>query len=127
MKGIFVHEDKVPYAHLIARGNKLIETRTKRTLHSCLGERVAIIATAKGKRPMVVGYADVVWEEFFSADYLNAIRHATYIPVGDEFDRYVERDGVKGKWCYYMGWASACTPFPLPDDAVRHGRAWCEF
>ena len=34
---------------------------------------------------------------------------------------------ANGKWFYHLANAEECTPYPLPENAVRHGRSWCEF
>lgn len=121
MKGIFVNEDEVHYADAIVEAFKPVETRSRNMLSACVGERVAIISTKRNRKPMVVGYADMVGNIFLSAEWLNANRHLTMIPEGSKYDN------DKGKWGYWMSNAEKCDPYELPSSAIRHGRSWCEF
>lgn len=123
MKGIFVNENGgIRYAQMIVKGYKPIETRHRNMLSSLVGERVAIVRTHRGKTPVVLGYATILWAEHYNKEYMDAIRSLTLIPEGSEHDA-----GRNGKWCYYMADPVQCTPYPLPSSAVRHGRSWCEF
>ena len=127
MKAMFINEDGVPYAHLIVSGKKLIETRTRNMLLPLVGERVAIVSTRKGKPAMVIGYADVQNYAFCPVNLLDMWRNETCIPKGDTYDSLGKRNGRQGKWFYELYNAEPCKPFPLPENAVRHGRSWCEF
>lgn len=127
MKGFFTNENRVPYAGLIVSRQKPIETRTRNMLASLVGERVAVISTKRGREPMVVGYAYMRSYFFLTEEVLDSIRNLTRIPRGDSFDKYGTHNGVRGKWCYEMTGAEPCEPYPLPAQAVRHGRSWCEF
>ena len=127
MKAMFVNEDGVKYAQLIVSGKKLIETRTRNMLLPLVGERVAIVSTRKGHKPMVVGYANVQNYAFCPVTMLDMWRNETMIPKGDTYDNLGWRDGRQGKWFYELYNAEPCEPFPLPSSAVRHGRSWCEF
>lgn len=125
MKGIFVNEDGgIRYAQAIVQGYKPIETRSRNMLSACVGERVAIIRTRKGKSPMVVGYASIPYGYWMPQDIMNGetMRSMTCIPAGSQYD-----SGPNGKWCYHMADPEECQPYPLPTSAVRHGRSWCEF
>ena len=127
MKAMFVNEDGVPYAQLIVTGKKLIETRTKNMLLPLVGERVAIVSTHKGKKPMVVGYANVQNYSFCPITLLECWRRETMIPKGSTYDNLGKRNGKQGKWFYELYKAEPCKPYPLPTSAVRHGRSWCEW
>ncbi len=121
MRGIFVNENGgIPYAVAIVHGIKPYETRTRNMLRPLIGERVAIIRTRRGKNPLVVGYARIASAERRGAAWLDANRDKTLIPPGCEYD-------TPSRWCYAMVEAERCDPYPLPTDAVRHGRSWCEF
>ena len=122
-QGIFVADDgKIHYADYIVDRLKPVETRAKDMLHAVVGLRVAIIRTGSGKKPMIIGYADVVSSARLNGRWLDENRHLTMIPKGSKYD-------VNGwaKWCYFLENAERCEPFPLPEDAIRHGRSWCEF
>lgn len=122
MYGIFIRIDSgVMYAVEIATGRKLYETRTRNMLSKCIGQRVALIQTGKG-RPQIVGYADITGVEFQTAAWMAANRNLTRIPAGSKFD-----SDSRGKYCYKMENAVQCAPYELPETAVRHGRSWCEF
>ncbi len=128
MYGIFVNEDgAVKYAHEIVARRKPIETRTKNMLSALVGERVAIISTHRGRKPMIIGYADMTRYEFCPFTLLEMYRPLTLIPKGSFYDNLGTRDGIQGKWFYWFQNAEECEPYPLPDDAIRHGRSWCEF
>ena len=123
MYGIFVNENGgIHYASAMAAGYKTIETRSRDMLKNLVGKRVEIIRTHRGKNPVIVGSVDIVAKSFCKAE---------------EFENYFNKHGVppgslyaphgKGKWFYHLENAKACEPYPLPTDAIRHGRSWCEF
>lgn len=122
MKGIFVNQlsaHGIPYADLIVMGKKKIETRSRNMLSACLFERVAIIRTMKGKKPIVIGYANI-----------SSVRHMMNTKAAECFAETFVPDGSKyanNRWFYWMTDAEKCKPYPLPANAVRHGRSWCEF
>lgn len=123
MCGIFVNENGcVHYAQLIAEGIKTIETRNRNMLKSLVGKRVAIVKTRRGKLPMIVGYVDITGSWFCPINMYDQYRDQTLVPVGSSYDVH-----GKGKWFYYLENAEECFPFPLPEDAVRHGLSWCEY
>lgn len=120
MKGMFVNENERPYAEGIVIGTKTIETRSKNMLAPLVGERVAVIRTVSGRKPWVVGYVDIVSAARKDRAFLDANRRKTKIPVGSPYDTPV-------RWCYFLSNPEPCKPYLLPDDAIRHGRSWCEF
>lgn len=123
MRGIFVNENGgIPYAAAIVQGIKPIETRSRDMLRSLVGERVAVIRTRRGKTPTVMGYVDIVAKAFCHADEFDRYREQTLIPPNSAYDV-----NGKGKWFYHLANAERVNGFPLPSDAVRHGRSWCEF
>ena len=123
MYGIFVNSDGcVPYADAIVSGIKTIETRNRDMLRDLLGTRVAVVSTHRGKNPTIVGYVSIVSRLFVNAKAFEIFRDATLIPVGSKYDVH-----GKGKWLYGLADAEKCEPYPLPKNAVRHGRSWCEF
>ena len=122
MYAIFVNEDGgVPYAKAIVQGYKPIETRTRNMLGKLVGHRVAVIRTRRGKRPMMIGYVDIVSAEYRTAEWLDANRDLTLIPEGSKHDCT-----GKGKWCYTLANPNEQEPYPLPKWAIRHGRSYCE-
>ena len=123
MLGIFVNENGgVHYAAAIAAGVKPYETRSRNMLRACIGQRVDVIRTRRGKRPVIVGQVDIVGAEFKTAAWLDANRELTLIPPGPAYDC-----NGRGKWCYKLENATACSPRELPVGVVRHGRSYCEY
>lgn len=120
MYGIFINDHSFPYTQEILLQHKTIETRTRNTLKKLIGKRVAIIRTGKGK-PQIVGYVTIAKAAFCPADLFDSFRNKTLIPCGDPYD------SKAGKWFYYLENAEKCTPYPIPENAVRHGRVWVEF
>lgn len=122
MKGIYVNDDEFPFTTYIVNGVKTIETRTKDMLYRLHGHRVAIIRTKKGKAPEVVGYATLTGRFKMSAEELRVMRDSTCIPVGSSYDI---KDGYK--WGYRLSEAKKCDPYPVPKEAIKHGRSWAEW
>ena len=123
MYGIFVNQDGgIPYADAIVRGYKTIETRSRNMLKHLVGHRVAVIRTRRSKSPVVVGYVDISGAEFCPASLFDSHRGETLIPPGSQFDV-----NGQGKWFYRLANAEQAKAYALPADAIRHGRAWCEF
>ncbi len=123
MIGVFVNSKHVPYARKIVEGSKLFESRTKNTLKKLVGKRVGIIETGNGY-PMIVGEVTIGNPRFVTKRMWDGLYRAlSCVPYGSEYDASDE-----GKWCYEMK-----EPIPydepifLPKNAIRHGRAWCEF
>ncbi len=123
MKAMFVESTRcVPYARAIVQAYKPLETRGKNMLSALVGERVAVVETGRGKKPMVVGYVTVTKAERLGVFWLDTHRNLTLIPEGSRYDSH-----GKCKWGYWLSDPEECEPYPLPSSAVRHGRSWCEF
>ena len=125
MYGIFVNENGgVHYAQAIVQGVKRVETRHKNMLNKLNGCRVAIVRTRRGKKPMILGYVNIDAIDWYSQEIANSekMRKFTLIPEGSQYD--ARKDGV---YFYWLSHPEECAPYPLPADAVRHGRSWCEF
>jgi len=122
MKGIFVNENSFHYAWLIVNGYKEVETRRRNMLSALIGERVAVIRTKRGEKPSIIGYVTIVSSEFCPASEFNKYFGKHFVLPDSEY----ACDG-KGKWFYWLDDAYACVPQPLPENAIRHGRSWCEF
>lgn len=124
MYGVFINEDRVAWAQLIVQRIKLAETRSRNMLKRLVGDRVAIISTQRGRKPMIIGYADITSADFVSAeDFFSpewVLKHQ--VLPGMEY-----ACTGKGKWCYTMSNAEPCEPYLLPEDAIRHGRSYVEF
>ena len=121
LKGIFVNDSGIRYAAAIVGGYKTIETRSRNMLSALVGSRVAIIQTGRGA-PVVIGYATITASAFCPSDRFSDYFGQHLVPPGSRYD-----SNGRGKWFYYLSDAETCTPYPLPADAVRHGRSWCEF
>ncbi len=126
MKGIFVNNEDgiVRYADAIVEGFKTVETRNRNMLSACVGERVCIISTRSGKKPVVIGSVVITHAFPMTRAWLEENRKQTLIPKGSKYDNNGE-----GKWCYFLAdpVRFGIHSYPLPDNAVRHGRSWCEW
>lgn len=116
--GMFINDRKCSFTPLILSRVKAYETRNHDMLRELVGHRCAIIRTGYGK-PMVVGYADVTGS--FTSD--NEIDRRAAMIYGTCYDC---KPHTK-KHFYRLENAEACKPYPLPDDAIRHGRSWAEW
>lgn len=129
MKGMFVNESGgVHYALMLAHGLKTIETRNRDMLSALVGERVAVIRTRHGKTPQIVGYVTITRKAFCKAEdfdkyFENRVNGSHFVLPQS---RFYPHDG-RGKWFYFCEEAEACAPCAIPENAVRHGRSWCEF
>lgn len=112
MYGIYVHQTKgIPYADAIVGGYKTIETRNRNTLGRFVGQRVFIIRTMDGRKPVVVGSVWIISGCFRKADWLEDHRNETCIPPGSRFDCH-----GKGKWVYRLSEPMKYEwPLPLND------------
>ena len=134
MKGFFINNDEclkletwagrfeTTYVDQIMSGMKTIETRSKNMLHKLVGERVAVVSTGRGRIPLIVGTVYIRDVEFIPAERWDMYREETLVPRGSKHDCR-----GKGKWGYILDDPKQCYPRPLPANAVRHGRSWCEF
>lgn len=127
MYGIFVNERGAGrYATWLVDGFKTIETRSRDMLGKLVGKRVAIVKTHTGTipfcGPVVVGYVTITRKWFCPAADFQQYFQQHLVPPGTAYDA-----AGRGKWFYFCADAERCEPYPLPKDAVRHGRSWCEF
>lgn len=126
MKGIFVNNEDgiVRYADAIVEGFKTVETRNRNMLSACVGERVCIIATRRGKKPVVIGSVLITCAYKMCGGWMNEHRNLTLIPKYSKYDNNGE-----DKWCYFLADSVSfgTHSYPLPQNAVRHGRSWCEW
>lgn len=120
MYGIFVNDNECPYASYIAWGIKTIETRSKNMLSALVGHRVAVVRTSNTCKPYIIGYVDIVRASRENSAFLSENRNKTRIPVGSKYD-------TPERWCYFLDNAETCLVYPLPKNAIRHGRSWCEW
>lgn len=119
MKAVFVNQTNCSrYADLIASGIKTIETRSRNMLSALVGERVAIVRTVSGKNPLVIGYVDMVGSVHSDKPAADCYE-STFVPEGSKF--------AGNRWFYLLRNAERCQPYALPENAIRHGRSWCEF
>ena len=100
MNAIYVNQNRyVKYADAIIDGYKPLETRSRDMLGRFVGQRVLIVRTTKGQKPMVIGSVMISEKRFYTAQELDTddLRNKTLIPPGSRFDCH-----GKGKWCYTM-------------------------
>ena len=120
MKGFFCNDDIAPFPWLIALGMKDVETRSKNMLSALVGERVAIVKTGRNSKPLVIGFVTITGAAYLDSEWLEENRNRTHIPAGSKFD-------TGARWCYFLEDAETIRRYELPDNAIRHGRSWCEF
>ena len=124
MYGIFVNDNGcVHYAILLSRGVKTIETRNRDMLSALVGKRVAIVRTHREKSPHIVGYVTITRKEFCAAEDFGKYENQHLVMPQS---KYAPQNG-RGKWFYFCEDAEACEAYPMPKNAVRHGRSWCEW
>lgn len=121
---IFINCKEVPYIEKILAREKPDETRSRNVLGKFTGMRVLLVETGNGK-PMVRGSV-VVGESHPVRNRIawDCIRNRTHVPAGSRYDW---KDSTQIKWLTPMLRPMMCEPFPLPADAVRHGRTWAEY
>ena len=120
---IFVHDTAAaPYALQIVRKQKPIETRTKNVFKSIISERVYIIRTYAGKKPLVIGSGTLSECRFYTAAQLDSMRALTRIPAGSTYDCK-----SPGKYGYtIVNPVQYKTPFPLANlPIVKRCRSYC--
>lgn len=120
---IYINDHCANFTGMILDGIKTYETRTRRTLHRLIGQRVAIIRTGKGPA-QIVGYATITGcIECHSAA---------------EYDKYMEQCKLSGtpfewnqdttsKYLYRIEYVERCEPYQVPTNVIKHGRTYVEF
>lgn len=126
MKAIFINESKVKFIDLMLNQEKLFETRNKDMLKGLfepnnIYEFVALVSTGNGK-PIVKGYAFIRKGFPVSEPELNQIDSALYI----KNTPYQCKPG-KSKVLYSIESPVKCKPYQIPNNAIYHGRSWCEW
>lgn len=130
-KGFYVRNDgELRFADWIADGIKTVETRNRRTLDKLVAtsqcdEPVYIIRTQSGKPATVIGRCTLVGPYQCGANRFRceSVRQHHRVPEGCKYD---VRDGGF-KWLYDLWDVERVEPFPVPANAIRHGRVWCEW
>lgn len=126
MKAIFINESKVKFIELILNQEKLFETRNRDTLkgifeNNNLYEYIALVSTGKGK-PIIKGYAYIRKGFSVKEPELNQIDSVLFI----KNTPYECKPG-KEKMLYSIEYPVKCEPYTIPENAVYHGRSWCEW
>ena len=121
---IYVNCALFPFIDWIIKGKKKYETRNRNTLKRFIGKTVYLAETGKHKRP-VIRCSCMISESLTitSKAAYNALRRQTRIKKESCFDW---KDDTRQKILYKLENVQACKPFPVPDNAVRHGYTWCE-
>lgn len=121
--GIFINDRHARFTEMILDEAKLYETRTRRTLHRLVGQRVAIIRTGKGPA-QIVGYATITGcIECNSLHDYEPYRNQCKL-AGTPFEWHSD---TVHKYLYRIESIERCDPYPVPDDVIRHGRTYVEF
>lgn len=121
---IFINCKEVPFIEKIFSRDKLFETRTKNVLRKFTGMRVLLVETGNGvpmvRGSVICGHPSAITD----ARAWDTARSTTQVPVGSRYDWTKD---TRIKWLTPMFSPLMCEPFPLPADAVRHGRTWAEY
>lgn len=120
--GIYVRNSiYAPFIQWILAGLKLYETRHSRTLHKLIGKRVALISTTS---KMVLGYVTI--DSCIKCSTLLEFQQyrEDCMTVGTFYDWKVDTDR---KYLYKLTDPEPCDPYPVPENATRHGRVWVEW
>jgi hypothetical protein len=117
---VFVNCKLFPFISWIIAGKKLFETRNRNTLGRFIGKTVYFAETGKGRRP-VVRCSCMITELVTVTDRAtyNDYRKPAMIKKGSVFDW---KETTRKKCLYKLEGVKACEPFPLPENAVYHGR-----
>lgn len=120
MKAMYVEATPcVDYAMAIVGGYKTIETRSKNTLKSLVGERAAVIRTSpNGGKSKVVGYVTITRYEYCPYTLFRMYYPDHLVPVGSKFDCT-----GRGKYFYHLSDPEVCEPY-TPQYCGNHGRRW---
>ena len=123
MKGFFLNCSGNTFDwDIFVTKKKYIETRTRNTLEPLFGERVAVIRTGRGSTVVIgtVMLAGIMPPD--KEEWSKHQRERACIEPGSKWD------SENGKWCYYLSEPEMFKhPSPVPANAVRHGRSWCEW
>lgn len=118
---LFINCNLFPFISWIMAGLKLYETRNRNTLKSIIGKRVYIAETGKNRRPVIRCIASIGNPIVIdSMKDFNRYRSQTKIKKGSCFDFIPGRK----KYLYPVSNVVKVNPFPLPDNAVYHGRIY---
>lgn len=117
--GIFINCRRAQFVDEILARAKIFETRTRKMLHSLIGQRVYLIETGTGPRAKIRGSAVISGAVLVPFEDVSA-RKAAGI-YGTSYDI---RPG-SAKWFYRLSAVRALKrPVTVPDQRENHGRAW---
>ena len=122
---VFINSSETPFVDLILKGLKRYETRTRDTLtHGLFGRRVLIAETGHG-RPVIRCSAVIATREPITSREMwdKWYRVPAQIAKGSRYDWQPD---TRIKYAYKLTDVRPVDPFPLPQDARRHGRVWAE-
>lgn len=120
---IGINSSSAPFMADIGRLLKLYETRSRRTLHRFIGQRVILAETKQGG--YLAMYSVVIDSELCvsSPERWEALRPVHRVPKGSKFDW---KPDTKVKYLYRIKGLRRLNPFMVP-EGIRHGRTWMEY
>lgn len=120
---IYINCKEEPFIRQIMAIQKLVETRTRNVLGKFHDMRVYLVESGKGQS-MVVGSV-CIGESYAVTEkrVWDSLRSITQVPEGSRYDW---KPFTRKKWLTPLLRPMMCEPWPLPKDAVRHGRTWVE-
>lgn len=124
MKAIYIRNTGAHFVDKIFDLEKIHETRNRNTLGLLAGERVAIIQSDRKGGSAVVGEVTVGVGRSVNYHGFDSRRDLHCVPEGSAYD--CKTDGSKYLYPMYKP-VRYETPYPVPSNAIRHGRVWCEW
>jgi len=114
MKAININDREAPYTDLILDGKKTIETRSCRSLHCLIGQRVGIIRTGCGKAKLVgfVTIVDVI--EYHTEDHFRSDYGKHWVDRGSTYD--ISDHGMK--YGYALDDPQRCDPVTVTAKGI---------
>lgn len=122
---VFINCRIAPFLVCIMQGLKLYETRTRNTLWLFENQRVYLAETGRGVPVIRCSAIIRAAVPVRSRSTWDALRPVTRVPA---FSKYDWTPSTTVKYLYKLDNVRPVpVPFPLPADAVRHGRVWAEY
>lgn len=119
---IGINSSTAPFMDMIGNRLKRLETRSKNTLGTFVGQRVILAETKQGG--YLAKYSAVIRSArpIYSAEEWDTLRMQHCVPIGNDYDW---KPGTRVKWVYELSNLRRLRPFMVP-EGPRHGRVWME-
>ena len=116
---VYINCSKEPFISLILSNKKTYETRNKNTLKKLIGQEIYLAETGTGKTIVKAVCTITNLVTVTDKAMYNRYRKYTQVQKGSVYD-------FTGnvKYLYKLDNVKAVKPFPVPDNAVKHGRIY---